>query len=227
VIGTDQVTGRTMSRKIKRLLLAVISLASLYLIVRVSGVGDHLDADQIAERMRASGTTGIGLFIAAFSLGSLTQVPGTVFLVAALAVYGGVRGAIVGTIGAIVACTFSFLVVRITGRWILESKSLAVFAKYAPYIERQPIRAIVFLRLIFGASPPVNWALALSAVRTREFLVGTVLGIVPNLAVYIWLIHELAFDEQPDLPRWAVVVLLATVVGVSVVAHRRMMRSVA
>jgi len=213
-----------MSKRTGRALIVVAALAGGYLLFTTSGVADQLDPDALARRLRDAGPAGIALFLIAFSLGELTQVPATVFFVTAMGVYGLATGLVLAAVGASVACTFAFLVVRVTGRWVLETRSLEFFTHYAPYIETQPVRAVVFLRLIFGASPPVNWALALTPISIRDFLVGTVVGLTPNVAAYAWLIHEMAFNEEPDVPRWAALVLLVLMVVACAAAHRAMMR---
>lgn len=194
------------------------------MLLRDTALADHLDPSWLAQQMRDSGLVGIGLYLVTFSIGELMAIPATVFFATAVGVYGFMPGGLLACFGAAVACTFSFAVARATGRWILEKRSPGVFARYAPYIESQPIRAIIVLRLLYGASPPVNWLLALADIRPREFVIGTVGGLVPNALVYAWLIDQIAFHDAPEFPRWAAGLVLVAIMVISAILHRYMMR---
>jgi len=211
-------------RLAKRILTLMLLAGGAWLVADSGGLFEYLDPDKLAERIRSSGPLGIAVFVAAFGLGELTQVPGTLFFATAVGVWGLPVGVIVGVSGAILACTFAFATVRLAGRWVLDGRSLDAIQRFVPAIESAPLRTTVLLRLTLGASPPVNWALALSAIGWREFLIGTVIGITPNVTAYVWLLDQLAFTSEPVIPKWAVVALLLVLVGIGVQVNRRLQR---
>ena len=53
--------------------------------------------------------------------------------------------------------------------------------KLLAQLDRQPVRATALLRLFFFAAPPVTYALALSGMRFRDYMAGSVLGLTPTL----------------------------------------------
>ena len=50
-------------------------------------------------------------------------------------------------------------------------------------LDERPILTVVILRLIFVMSPPVNYALALSSLRFRDYLIGSLIGLPVPLIV--------------------------------------------
>jgi len=210
--------------RLLRLGIVAIVAAAIYLAADALDVFAYLDPEALAARIRDSGPLGVLVFVAAFCVGELVQVPGTVFFAVAVGVWGLPTGVLVAVVAAIVACTFAFAAVRVTGRWILQGRSLEALRRYVPYIESAPLRTTILLRLVMGASPPINWALALSAIGWRDFLLGTTIGMTPNVAIYVWLLDQLAFASDPVLPAWVVIVLLLAVVSAGVLAHRAMSR---
>ena len=46
----------------------------------------------------------------------------------------------------------------------------------------------------------------------------------PNVAIYVWLLDQLAFASDPMLPAWAVIILLLAVMWAGALAHRSMSR---
>jgi uncharacterized membrane protein YdjX (TVP38/TMEM64 family) len=51
-------------------------------------------------------------------------------------------------------------------------------------LDRRPLLAVLVLRTLFQTMPTLNYALALSGLRLRDYLLGTVLGLPLPIAVY-------------------------------------------
>jgi uncharacterized membrane protein YdjX (TVP38/TMEM64 family) len=50
-------------------------------------------------------------------------------------------------------------------------------------LETRPIATVAVLRLVFFMLPALNYVLALTPVRFRDFVVGSALGLVPGVAL--------------------------------------------
>ena len=48
-----------------------------------------------------------------------------------------------------------------------------------------PLRTVIAVRVLFGLAAPAHWALALSGVRFSAFVVGSLVGFVPPMAVFV------------------------------------------
>ena len=56
-------------------------------------------------------------------------------------------------------------------------------------LDQRPIRTVFILRLLLFLAPPLNYVLAMTNVRYRDYLIGSALGLVPGL-----LLVALLFD---------------------------------
>ncbi len=73
---------------IKKLLAVVLFLAVLFLIFQLSGLREHFSLAFLQQKIAENRVTGLLIFILLFSLGNLIQIPGWVFLAAAVLTLG-------------------------------------------------------------------------------------------------------------------------------------------
>lgn len=174
-----------------RLAAVAMVLGTLYGVGQQTGITENLNADWLQTQIQAAGLAGILIYIAVFTLGELLYVPGIVFVGAGVLAYGTVGGFFIALFAALVSVCVSFAVVRGIGgnpsahlkaRWV--KRALA-------QLEHHPIRTIVLLRLFLWVSPPLNYALALSGVRFRDFLIGSSVGLAPPIFLLALGIHVL------------------------------------
>ncbi len=70
-----------------------------------------------------------------------------------------------------------------------------IFRRILDRLVTQPIRTVALLRLIFWMAPPLNYALAMSNVRYRDYLVGSAIGLTVPIAgvslFFDWLLGRL------------------------------------
>jgi uncharacterized membrane protein YdjX (TVP38/TMEM64 family) len=161
----------------------VALLATLFAIGHVTGLTEHLSRDNLRALMEHLGVWGLGLFLVLFAVGELVHVPGIVFVLAALLAYGRVGGAVAGYLGALASVTFSFVFVRRVGGQALAHVKRAWLAKILERLERHPIPTIAALRMVLFLLPAVNYGLAMTRVRLRDYVAGSAIGLVPPILV--------------------------------------------
>jgi uncharacterized membrane protein YdjX (TVP38/TMEM64 family) len=166
-----------------RLAGLVALLATLFAIGHVTGLTEHLSRDNLRALMEHLGVWGLGLFLVLFAVGELVHVPGIVFVLAALLAYGRVGGAVAGYLGALASVTFSFVFVRRVGGQALAHVKRAWLAKILERLERHPIPTIAALRMVLFLLPAVNYGLAMTRVRLRDYVAGSAIGLVPPILV--------------------------------------------
>jgi uncharacterized membrane protein YdjX (TVP38/TMEM64 family) len=146
--------------------LLVAVLAALALGARALGLIQHLTPDGLRALAAGSGLYGMLVFVAAFTGGTLIQVPGLVF------------------VGAVIAVTANFAVVRAVGGRAFTTSRNRFLQRMLSRLDRHPVLTIAALRTVLLVSPPLNAALALSGVSLRTYLAGSALGLVlPTLVV--------------------------------------------
>ena len=114
--GVDKPISRgDRMKKYQRLLAVVLFLGLLFAVFEVSGLRGHFSLEFLRQQIVAHQLGGLLIFILLFSLGNLIQIPGWIFLAAAVLALGRTMGGLVTYIAAIVSCTMTFVVIRFVG----------------------------------------------------------------------------------------------------------------
>lgn len=139
------------------------------------------------EYVRALGERGGVLggltFVGVWSLVNFVQVPSFVFACAALGLYGPWAGALVAWAGAQVVLTVVFVVTRVVGGSPLQGTQKPWLRRIMVHLERHPVRTIALARVVGWMSPAINYPVVLAGVRYRDYLLGSMLGLAPPIAL--------------------------------------------
>jgi len=170
----------------------VALFAGLWVIGKATGLLEGWDQERIRTMVEASGALGVLAFIAAFSVGELLHVPGMVFVAAAIVLWGALWGFAISFGAALVSVLVSFFLVRAVGGKALAEMERPLVKRLLSRLDRRPIQTVALLRLVLWLAPALNYALAMTNVRPRDYLVGSALGlflpIAAGSAVFAWLL---------------------------------------
>jgi uncharacterized membrane protein YdjX (TVP38/TMEM64 family) len=179
-----------------RLVALAVAMAVLFAIGHFTGLTEHLTRENLRDLMQGLGVWGFLLFVVLFAAGELLHVPGIVFVLAALLAYGRLVGGLAAYVGALGSVSFSFLLVRRVGGQALAHVKRARIAAVLEKLDERPITTIAVLRVLLFLLPAVNYALAMTRVRFRDYLLGSALGlIVPMTVIAIAFEWALSFFE--------------------------------
>jgi uncharacterized membrane protein YdjX (TVP38/TMEM64 family) len=168
--------------RVLRLALVAVLFAGLLLAGKLSGADKNLDPERLRAIVLGAGAWGVLVYFAAFSAGQLVQVPGVVFVAAGMLVYGKLFGSGVVWVGCLVSVSVTFAVARTVGGTPFAEIGGPRVKRILARIETHPLVTVIALRVVFMTSPPLNYALALSRVRYRHYLLGSALGLMPMVA---------------------------------------------
>ena len=104
----------------KRLIAVVLFLALLWAVFAFSGLRDHFSLAYLQQQIQENRITGLLIFVLLFVLGNLIQIPGWLFLAAAVLTLGQVWGGLATYVAASVSCVMTFLVIRLVGGDVLR-----------------------------------------------------------------------------------------------------------
>jgi len=172
-----------------RLLLLGLAAAVLFVVGRLSGLSHSVSPESLRALLADAGVLGVLLFVVVFSLGLLAQLPGMLFITVAVLVYGRELGTVIAVGGAIVAVSVSFFVVRRFGGSALSEVSSPLVRRLLAQLDTRPLRSVILLRAVFGVAPFLNYALALSSLGFRDYLIGSAIGMTPTIAVVAAILH--------------------------------------
>lgn len=161
--------------------IAIGLVVLVFIAARTSGFLDASDADSVRAQVVAAGPWGHVVFLALFCASQFVQAPGLLFVAAALLVWGPVTGFLLAYAGALVALSTGFLFFRVIGGRAARRIEWAFVQRMLDRLEARPVASVAVLRMVTLLAPPVTYALALSDVRFRHYLVGTLIGLFPPI----------------------------------------------
>jgi len=170
------------------------ALIALIAIGEITGLRASFSFGSIKEIFLQNKLTGVIIFSLVFALGNLLYVPGWIFLVAAVLALGKEWGGLATYTAAMVSAIFSYALIFKLGKDVLRSFDNKWANKIFSNLDHSPIVSIVLLRLLFQTAPPLNYALAMSNIRFRHYLLGTLIGLPLPIFIYCYF-FEFIFDR--------------------------------
>ncbi len=168
----------------RRLIAALCFLALLLLLGQMTGMREHFSLTQLRQQFNDNMVADVAVFALLFSIGNLIQIPGWVFLAAAVLALGRVSGGMVTYLAASVSCAVTYAVVHTIGGDALRQFDSALARRILARLDAHPIRGVVLIRTFFQTLPAANYALAMSGIGFRRYMIGTLLGLPLPIAAY-------------------------------------------
>lgn len=175
-----------------RLFGVVLFIGLVLLLAELSGLREHFTLDFLRQRIAQSPLEGLLAFMLLFALGNLIQIPGWVFLAAAVLALGELAGGVVTYLAALFSCALTFVLIRLLGGDALRRLDNRLALRILGELDAHPVRSVALLRILFQTMPPVNYALALSGIGFRPYFIGTLLGLPLPIALYCIFFEYLA-----------------------------------
>ena len=197
-VKSNAVDGRRV-RAALRVGGATVAAAVVYACVKcVRYVAEHgwPDASVLSPRevhrvMDDFGTLGIAIYVIGFALAELLHLPAMVFVTAGILKWGKFIGWLLSLVIAPLSCGFAFVVVRRVGGQALTNVRWTFVKKMMARLDRRPVATVAILRTFLFLSPSLNYALALSSISLKHFMVGNFLGLFGPLTLACLAIDKL------------------------------------
>jgi uncharacterized membrane protein YdjX (TVP38/TMEM64 family) len=164
-----------------RLCTVAVSLVIILVLAHVTDLTAHVDVDRIRDLVSALGALSAPMFVLAYGVAILAHVPGSVFVGAGVLAYGFELGLCWSFLGALWGNLLTFGLVRATGYRPRLRRRVPWVERISSEIARRPTTTVAVVRLVFPTTAPVNYALALTSVPLSAYLVGSAIGVVPQL----------------------------------------------
>ena len=167
-----------------RLIAVILFLLLAFAFFELSGLRAHFSLGFLRQMLLDNKVGGLLVFVMLFTLGNLIQIPGWLFLAAAVLTLGKFWGGVATYVAACVSCVVIFFTIRFLGGDALRKLDSGVAVRLLRHLDAHPIRNILLLRMLFQTVPALNYALAMSGVPFRAYLIGTLLGLPLPIAAY-------------------------------------------
>jgi pyruvate/2-oxoglutarate dehydrogenase complex dihydrolipoamide dehydrogenase (E3) component/uncharacterized membrane protein YdjX (TVP38/TMEM64 family) len=179
---------RSSRESFGRIATAVVVIGLLIAAVKFIPVERYL-LDFVAWIQRA-GFAGLVAYVGAYIAACVLFIPGSILTLGAGFAYGVMIGVPVVWIGASIGATLAFILGRTLMRGWVASKVAGnpSFAAIDRAVGQQGLKIVILTRLspIFPFNL-LNYAFGLTQVSLRDYVIGTVAGILPGTVMFVYL----------------------------------------
>lgn len=176
-----------MTKLIKLSLLGLL-LAALLVTVALLPVREWTVA--MVAWIRSLGTLGVVVYAIVYTLSPVIMFPASLLTLAAGFLYGPWWGTLLVSPASVVGSTLAFLLGRTVARERVKRQIQANsrFSAIDAAVEKTGLKVVFLLRLspIFPFTL-LNYALGLTKVRLRDYILGSFLGMLPGTFLYVYL----------------------------------------
>ena len=180
------------ARRYQRLLYVLAFLAILFAAFQFSGLRGQISLANVREQLQAHPRTGLAIYVLLFSLGNMVQIPGTVFISAAILALGPLWGGLYTYVASNVSAVVTFYSIRLIGGNALHSIERPFMQRILKRLANHPIQTVFIARICFQSLPALNYALAMSGVKLRHLVAGTLLGMPLFIVIYCVFFDQIA-----------------------------------
>ena len=171
----------------KKIIAITLFYVALFIIAELTGIRSNFTIKYIQSIFLNNILISSAIFITLFTIANLLQIPGWIFLVASISALGKVHGATLTYLAANISCLISFLIVGKLGDNALRQVDNNYAKKLLSNLDQAPLKSMVTLRIIFQTFPPINYALALSGVSVKNYILACIIGLpVPIMILTVF-----------------------------------------
>lgn len=177
-----------------KFILLVITLCVILLFFKQTDIYRHfrhrkLDVDEIKYYLLSYGQWSIAILLLIYAIKPIFVVtPISVLAIAGGIIYGPLYGTIYAMVGGFLSATVGFYIAKYFGQGFVDKLLNGRDTKIEGDIEKHGLSIMLFLRLAFiFPFDPLSFAAGLSKMKYRHFIIGTVIGVFPEIFAYNYL----------------------------------------
>lgn len=220
-MAVDLSSGRSSLRPwvwpvVAGLVLGIV-VASIWLFTPLR---DHLTVDDFVDAADALEDMPFAplVVIAVYVIGTFVLIPLTVTVAATGAIFGAWPGLGYAFVGSMLAAYLSYWVGSLVGGRNLRRLAGARVDALSRRVAQKGVRAVLAVRLVPVAPfVVVNLVAGASAIRLRDYMLGTMLGMMPGILIKVVFVDQLAQAAETSdgdaLGKLAIAAVLLIVLG--------------
>ena len=230
-VKTCIMAGCMARRQVVRLIGIGVAIAAIVTAALTLPLARYVLA--LVEWMRNQGALGVAVYAAVYVIATVLALPGAAVTLAAGFVYGPLWGTALVSPASVAGATCAFAIARFIARDFVAER-VRRHPRFAAIDEAVGERGweIVFLLRLSPIVPFnfLNYALGLTRVRTRDYVVASAIGMLPGTFLYVYLgslitsAAELLRGHRPSTGPWGQVLfwagLAATILVTAVITRR-------
>jgi phosphatidylserine/phosphatidylglycerophosphate/cardiolipin synthase-like enzyme/uncharacterized membrane protein YdjX (TVP38/TMEM64 family) len=207
--------------KVIILLACVVGLAALWRWTPANQWLNVASAMAVAEWIRQQPLSPL-LVLAVHVAGGLVVFPVTLMIIATVIVFGPWWGPLYSLLGATLSALVTFGAGHFIGREAVRRISGSLVNRLSRKLSRSGLLTVITLRIVPVAPfSVINMIAGVSHIRLKDFLLGTVIGMLPGITAIAVLADRIAESlKQPDLGSFAALGAALAAVGLGLVGLR-------
>ena len=170
-------------------LVAFVLLSAAFF--QIADLGRYVKPEAIRAAIQSVGPLAPFLYLLIYSIAPVFFVPGWIITIGGGLAFGAVWGTVLTVIGATIGATLAFFVARYMGRDFVARVLKEKFKTLNTLDEQAAthgFQVIFYLRLIpLVPFNVLDYVAGISKVGTRDYILGTFLGIIPGTFAYVYL----------------------------------------
>ena len=209
--------------------LGVVTLAAMALAWRFTPLREWLAFDRLIEfgvALREQPWAPFAIMLA-FVGGGLVAFPLLVLIAATALVFGPVLGPVYAMFGAVLSAALTFSIGRHLGRETVRKLAGTRVNDLSRRLARRGLIAVAFVRMLpIAPFSVVNVVAGASHIRWSDFLLGTVIGLLPGVATMTFFVDSaIAAVRDPGIATFALLVVAVALIVAFVWMLRRKLRA--
>jgi uncharacterized membrane protein YdjX (TVP38/TMEM64 family) len=174
---------------VKVILILCISMFFIYLIFKYQNFFQHINIRSLRKYILSFGSFSFFALLLIYSLKPLVVVfPAVLLTILAGNIYGPVKGFILSMVGVFFSATLAFYISKSIGKPFVDKITRGKLLKLDDNIEAYGFKIIFLMRLstLFPIDP-LSYAVGLTKMKYTDFILGTLLGLFPEMLAYSYL----------------------------------------
>lgn len=174
----------------KRFFQLIIALSLFSAIAIAIYYRGDFSVSQIEQWINQQGWLAPVIFILAYIIATVLFLPGALFTFAGGIIFGPVLGVFYNLVGATIGAALSFLIARYLASDFVSQRSGGKLKQLINGVETEGWRFVAFVRLVpLFPFNLLNYALGLTKISFRQYLVATFIFIIPGSIAYTYIGH--------------------------------------
>lgn len=158
---------------------------------------------------------GAALFLLGTVIVILLQIPGMIMVVLAALVYGLGKAFLL----TMIACNLGMILTFLIARYFLQDYFVpklekSVLSRFTGKVREHGLVVMLFLRITLWMFPPMNWLMAATGIKTRDYIIGTLVGLAPIiLALQVTIKKLQSIRSLSELMQPEIIILMGLLVS--------------
>lgn len=197
---------------LKYLIIAILAIIFLYFIIRYGKALTHLRVKHVRRYILSYGKFASVIFVLLYSLKPvLLVIPVSLLSIMAGNIFGPYKALLLSMIGCFTSGTLAFFLAKFLGRSFVDKLLKGKAMKLDANIEKHGTLIMAVMRLAFVFPyDPLSYAAGLTKMKYRDFILGTLIGVFPEMISYSFIGKQL---EHPFSFKFIIPIISIVVVA--------------